>query len=44
VPSSVLLGGTQHITMQIAALPLLWVLPLAVYLGTWIAAFAAPES
>lgn len=44
IPSSVLLGGTQHVTAQVAPLPLLWVLPLAVYLGTWIAAFAAPEA
>jgi hypothetical protein len=42
VPSSVLLGATLHITTRIAPLPLLWALPLAVYLATWIAAFARP--
>ncbi len=40
VPSSMLLGVTSHITMDIASFPLLWVLPLAVYLLTMIIAFA----
>jgi SAM-dependent methyltransferase len=39
VPSSLLLGATTYITMDIAAVPLLWVLPLAVYLVTFIVAF-----
>jgi SAM-dependent methyltransferase len=39
VPSSLLLGATTYITMDIAAVPLLWVLPLAVYLLTFIVAF-----
>jgi SAM-dependent methyltransferase len=39
VPSSLLLGATTYITMDIAAVPLLWVLPLATYLLTFIAAF-----
>jgi SAM-dependent methyltransferase len=38
-PSSLLLGSTTYITMDIAAVPLLWVLPLAVYLLTFILAF-----
>ena len=40
VPSALLLGVTQYLTSQIAPFSLLWVLPLAVYLGTFIAAFA----
>jgi hypothetical protein len=39
VPSSLLLGATTYITMDIAAVPLLWVLPLATYLLTFILAF-----
>jgi hypothetical protein len=33
---------TEHLTQNIAAIPLLWVLPLAVYLLTFILAFDAP--
>lgn len=40
VPSALLLGVTQYLTSQIAPVSLLWVLPLAVYLGTFIVAFA----
>lgn len=40
VPSSMLLGVTSHMTMDIASFPLLWVLPLSVYLLTMIVAFA----
>ncbi len=43
VPSALLLGVTQYLTSQIAPVSLLWVLPLAVYLGTFIAAFARRE-
>ena len=39
VPSSLLLGTTTYITTDIAAVPLLWVLPLAVYLLSFIIAF-----
>ncbi|MEM9166904.1 MAG: fused MFS/spermidine synthase [Planctomycetota bacterium] len=39
VPSSLLLGVTQHLTTDIAAVPLLWVVPLALYLLTFIVAF-----
>ena len=38
-PSSLLLGVTTYITTYIAALPLLWVLPLAIYLLSFIIAF-----
>lgn len=40
VPSSLLLGVTTHISTDIAAVPLLWVLPLGLYLMTYVAAFA----
>lgn len=40
IPSSYMLGVTQHVTTDIAAVPLLWVLPLAIYLLTFVAAFA----
>src|SRR6267378_1578965 len=39
VPSSLLLGITTYITTDLAAVPLLWVLPLAIYLLTFILAF-----
>ena len=34
---------TEHLTQNIAAIPLLWILPLAVYLLTFILAFDAPS-
>lgn len=40
VPSSLLVGVTTHVTSEVATLPLLWVLPLALYLLTFILAFA----
>lgn len=40
VPSSLMLGVTTYLTTDIASLPLLWVLPLALYLITFIWAFA----
>src|SRR4051812_31700007 len=39
VPSSYLLGVTTYITTDIAAVPLLWVIPLALYLLTFIIVF-----
>ena len=42
LPSSLLLGATEHVTVSIAPLPLLWVLPLAAYLLSWIVAFWRP--
>lgn len=44
LPSSLLLGSTEHITVMIAPLPMLWVLPLAAYLASWIVAFARPAA
>lgn len=40
VPSSLLLGVTAHLSTDIAPIPLLWVVPLALYLCTFILAFA----
>ncbi len=40
VPSSLMLSVTTHITTDIAAVPLLWVIPLGLYLGTFVLAFA----
>ena len=40
VPSSLLLSVTTYMTTDLVALPLLWVLPLALYLLTFILAFA----
>jgi hypothetical protein len=40
VPSSLLLSVTTYLTTDIAAVPLLWVVPLALYLLTFIVAFA----
>ncbi len=40
VPSSLLLGVTMHITTDVAAVPLLWVLPLMLYLLTFVVVFA----
>lgn len=40
VPSSHLLGVTSYITTDIASIPLFWVAPLALYLGTFIVVFA----
>jgi spermidine synthase len=39
VPSSLLLSVTTYISTDIAAIPLLWVVPLAIYLLTFILAF-----
>jgi hypothetical protein len=39
-PSSLMLGVTQHITSEIAAAPLLWLIPLTIYVLTFVIAFA----
>ena len=39
-PSSLLLGVTSYISTDIAAVPLLWIIPLALYLITFILVFA----
>lgn len=43
VPSSLLLGVTSHITTDIMALPMIWVVPLGLYLLTHILAFSKTE-
>src|SRR5262249_44971290 len=40
VPSSLLLSATTYLTTDLAAIPLLWVVPLALYLLTFILAFS----
>ena len=40
IPSSLMLGVTTFITTDIASVPLLWIIPLALYVGTFIVAFA----
>lgn len=40
VPSSLMLSVTAYVSSEIAAVPLLWVLPLALYLMTFILVFA----
>lgn len=44
VPSSLMLGVTTTITTDIASAPLLWVVPLALYVGTFILAFAHKQA
>jgi SAM-dependent methyltransferase len=40
IPSSLLLGVTTYATTDVAAIPLLWIVPLVLYLLTFIVAFA----
>jgi spermidine synthase len=40
VPSSLVLGVTTHITTDIAAVPLLWIIPLSLYLLSFVLVFA----
>jgi SAM-dependent methyltransferase len=40
VPSSLMLGVTTHLTTDVASAPFLWVVPLALYLTTFIIAFS----
>ncbi len=39
VPSGLLIAVTAHISTDIAAAPLMWVLPLSLYLLTWVLVF-----
>ena len=43
VPSTLLLSVTTHITTDIAVAPLFWVIPLALYLLTFVISFAQRE-
>ena len=40
IPSSLMLGVTNYLTTDVASVPLLWVIPLALYLLTLVLAFA----
>ena len=39
IPSGLLIAVTAHISTDVAAAPLLWVLPLSLYLLTWVIVF-----
>lgn len=41
IPSSLMMGVTTFLTTDVASFPLLWVLPLGLYLATYILAFSA---
>ncbi|MCZ6837608.1 MAG: fused MFS/spermidine synthase [Planctomycetota bacterium] len=43
VPSSLMLGVTTYITTDIAVVPLLWIIPLVLYLLTFILVFAKKQ-
>jgi hypothetical protein len=44
VPSSLMIGVTTYISNEIAPIPLVWIIPLALYLATLVIAFAnVPE-
>lgn len=40
VPSSLLLAVTSYMSTDVASVPLLWMVPLSVYLGTFVVAFS----
>jgi SAM-dependent methyltransferase len=40
IPSSLMLGVTTHISTDLAAVPMLWVLPLSIYLLSFVLVFA----
>lgn len=42
-PSSLLLGATEYVTTDVASVPLLWVLPLALFLLSFIFAFGKKQ-
>ncbi len=41
VPSALMLAVTRHLTADVASFPLLWIIPLVLYLLTFIVAFGA---
>jgi hypothetical protein len=43
VASFLLVAVTNHLTRDVAAIPLLWIVPLAVYLLTFIVSFQSPK-
>ncbi len=40
VPVSMMLGVTTHLATDVGSFPLLWIVPLALYLGSFVAVFA----
>ena len=42
VPSAYLAAVTTHVTTEVAPIPLLWTIPLALYITTFIVAFGGP--
>lgn len=44
IPSTLMLGVTRHLASDVASFPLLWVVPLAIYLVTFIVAFGREPS
>lgn len=44
VPSGLLVAVTAHLSTDVAAAPLLWVLPLSLYLITWVIVFQTKPS
>jgi hypothetical protein len=43
VPSSLMLGVTTYIATDVASVPLIWIIPLALYLSTFILAFSKKQ-
>ena len=43
IPAGLVVGTTAQLTIDVAAVPLLWVGPLAIYLLTFVLAFAGPR-
>ena len=43
IPSSLMLGVTSYVTTNVASAPFLWVIPLALYLLTFILAFSSRQ-
>lgn len=43
VPSAALLAFTQHLTVDLVSFPLLWILPLCLYLLSFVAVFLFPR-
>lgn len=43
IPSSLMLGVTTYIATDIASVPLIWIIPLALYLSTFILAFGRKQ-
>jgi hypothetical protein len=43
VPSSLMLAVTTHVSTDVAAVPLLWIVPLALYLATFVVAFGGRQ-